>query len=383
MKKIFNILLIFTVLTGLFSCEGMMDIHKKYLEDGETVYMPKPESVEFLAGRERIVLRTVLYNSPNVKSIDIYWDNGNNSLIYPVTPSTGLDTVEIEIPDMEEKSYTFTVWTSDAHGNHSLPVTGFANSYGDLFQSSLVNQPVWKVALTEEGGEITWSSIVDHLAGVQIRYTDKNDEKQAVSVTNPASGSMALCPNVKTSSVFTYRSLFLPEENAVDTFYVDWIVHETPFPEMLLVNKAGLRVLEVSDETASDGGGMHMIIDNDLNTYWHSQWSGGNAPFPHWILLDLGTPRNICKIEIYRRMYTNYTDTKTVQFSVGDAPVWNSPSWKGIGNVVFSNIVGENMMTLNVSQSVDTDGRYMRIFLPDNNGRQTYVAISEIYIYVN
>jgi hypothetical protein len=381
MKKIVNILLILTLLTCLFSCEGMMDAHKQYVEDGEIVYMPKPETVEFLAGRYRVVLRIVLYNSPNVKSVDIYWDNKADSLIYPVTTSTGLDTFEIEIPDLEERSYTFTVWTTDAYKNHSLPIIGFSNSYGDLFQSSLVNQPIWKIALTEEGGEITWSSIVEHLVSAQIRYIDKEDNEQIV--TTPSTVSTALCPNVKASSKFTYRSLFLPEKNAIDTFYVNWGEYETPFPEMLLLNKAEFTVLEVSSETASDGGGMHKIIDNDLNTYWHSQWSGGNAPFPHWILLDLGSSRNICRIEIYRRMNSQFSDTKTVQFSVGDTPVWNSPSWKSIGEVVFSNVVGENQQILDIPSSVDTDGRYMRIFLPDNNGRQTYAAISEIYIYVN
>jgi hypothetical protein len=378
MKKIFNILLVFTVLTGLFSCDGMMDVHQKYIEDGEIVYMPKPESVEFLAGRERVVLRIVLYNSPNAKSVDIYWNNRNDSLIYPVTPSTGLDTIEIEIPNLEEKSYTFTVWTTDAYSNHSLPVTGFADAYGDLFQSSLTNQPVWRVSLTEEGGEITWSSAVEHLVCTEVRYFNKDDEIQ--TIVSPATAATTVCTNVKNSSRFTYRSLFLPEVNAVDTFYVDWVEHETPFPEMLLLNKAEFRVLEVSSEAE---GGMHAIIDNNLNTFWHSKWSGGLAPFPHWIIMDLGVPRNICRIEIYRRMNSEYTDTKTVQFSVGDEPVYNADSWKNIGEVVFSNIIGENLMILDVPDSVDTDGRYLRLWLPDNNGRQTYAAIAEIYIYVN
>jgi hypothetical protein len=382
MKKIFSTLLTGVVLAGLLSCESMMDIHRDYVEDGEIVYMPKPESVEFLAGKGRIVLRIVLYNSPNVKSVDVYWNNGIDSLIYPVTPSTGMDTIEINIPNLEEQSYTFTVWTTDAYRNRSLPITGFSNSYGELFQSSLINQPVWRISLTEEGGEITWAAIVDNLVSAQVRYFDKDDEEQTV-ISTPTDASTVLCANVKASSKFKYRSLFLPEENAIDTFYVDWTEHETPFPEMLLLNKSQFSVLAVSDETASDGGGMHMIIDDNLNTYWHSKWSGGNAPFPHWVVIDLGKPRNIRRIEIYRRMYSQFSDTKTVQFAVGDTPVWNDPAWKDIGQVVFSNIVGENQEILDIPPSVDTDGRYMRLWLPDNNGRQTYVAISEIYIYVD
>jgi hypothetical protein len=381
MKKIFNISLIFVAFAALCSCEGMMDVHKEYLETGEIVYMPKPESVNFFAGRGRALLRTVLYNSPNVRSVNVYWDNGKDSLIYPVTPSVGWDTIDIEIPNLEEKSYTFTMWTTDAYNNRSLPITGFSSSYGALFQSSLVNQPVWRVALTEEGGQITWSSIVENLICTEVRYTDKNSETQ--TITTPATASAVLCPNVETPSKFTYRSLFLPETNAVDTFYVDWTEYETPFPEMLLLNKGEFRVLTVSDETASDGGGMHMIIDNKLDTYWHSKWSGGSAPFPHWVVIDLGSPRNMCRIEAYRRMNTTYTDTKTVLFAVGDDPAYNASTWKNIGQVVFSNIMGDNMTTLDIPSSTDTDGRYLRLWLPDNNGRDTYVSISEIYIYAN
>jgi hypothetical protein len=177
--------------------------------------------------------------------------------------------------------------------------------------------------------------------------------------------------------------MFLPEVNAVDTFYVDWAEHETPFPEMLLLNKAQFKVIQVSAEQANDGGGKDAIIDNNLNTYWHSKYQGGMAQFPHWLIMDLGSPKNICRIEIYRRMYSQYSDTKTVQFSVGDDPAYNATTWKSIGEVVFSNIVGENLMTLDVPSSVDTDGRYLRIWLPDNNGRSTYAAIAEIYIYAN
>jgi hypothetical protein len=153
MKKIGNISFMLATLFFLFACDGMMDFHTKYLESGEIVYLPRPVSVDFLAGRERVLLRIELYNSPNVKTVDIFWNNGQDSIIVPVSSSTGLDTILINIPNLKEGSYTFTAWTTDAYGNHSLPTTGFSGSYGEMYQNSLSNQPVWQIFLTEDGGQ--------------------------------------------------------------------------------------------------------------------------------------------------------------------------------------------------------------------------------------
>ncbi|KAA6300429.1 MAG: hypothetical protein EZS26_003422 [Candidatus Ordinivivax streblomastigis] len=376
MKKTINILSILVVVFGLVACDNMMDVHQEYLEGGETVYMPRPNSVEFLAGKNRVVTRIIFYNSPNVKTVDIYWNNRQDSLITPVTLSTGLDIIEVPIPNLDEKSYTFTVWATDAYGNHSLPTEGFGTAYGEMFQRSLVNQPVWRLSITEDAGLITWSTTVDHLVRNEIRYlTQDGDSTMATSLA----GVTGTLPNAKTSSQFRYRSVFIPETNAVDTFFVDWTKYENAFPEMILIDKKNFRVLAVSDQH-SEGGGMHMVIDDNFNTYWHSQYSPNVNP-PHWLTMDLGKSREIVRIEIYRRMYNaSSKDTKTVEFFVGDEPDANATTWKSIGSIQFPDVGGDNMRILDVGPDVNTDGRYLKLLLPDS-WRTPFIQISEIYIY--
>ncbi len=41
MKQIRYIVLIFTVLFTMSSCEDFMDIHKDFIKDGEIIYSPK------------------------------------------------------------------------------------------------------------------------------------------------------------------------------------------------------------------------------------------------------------------------------------------------------------------------------------------------------
>ena len=263
MKKIQSSLLIIMALSVLVSCEDFMDVHEEYIGGGEIIYSPKTDSIAFVAGRERIMFRFWLYNSPNVKSVNLYWNNDLDSLIVPVTPTTGLDSTDVILPDMPEKSYTFNVRTVDKYGHVSLTMTDFGTSYGEFFQSSLAHRRIRDVSITDKGGEISWFSAAEDLVGNEIRY-ETNEGAKAV-VWMPASENSILCPGAKTSSTFEYRSLFIPEEQAIDTFAVEWTVYETPFPAIYQYDKSGWTVVGYSDQEVSDGGGVTSLLDENWN----------------------------------------------------------------------------------------------------------------------
>lgn len=43
------------------------------------------------------------------------------------------------------------------------------------------------------------------------------------------------------------------------------------------------------------------VLDGDVNSIWHTQWSPTNAPMPHWIQLDMGSSRIVNGISILPR----------------------------------------------------------------------------------
>lgn len=55
-----------------------------------------------------------------------------------------------------------------------------------------------------------------------------------------------------------------------------------------------------SDTQLNDGAGVAGLIDNDIKTYWHSQWDP-SIPFPHWFTIDFGKGRLLSKIGMIRR----------------------------------------------------------------------------------
>lgn len=372
MKHIYLILV--CALCLFSSCGDFMDIHKEYIEGGEIIYAPKPDTISFVAGKGRILFRCRAYNSPNVKTVNVYWNDSLDSLIIPVSFNAGIDSIEQVLDNMPEKSYTFNVCMVDNFDHRSLTVVNFGSSYGDAYAETLNNRRIKNVSLTDKGGTVDWYSATEGLVRNEVRYV-RNDGSTAV-VPMPASQYSVTCPDVKAGSSFEYRSLYIPEEEAIDTFATEWIKWDEAFPAEYKYDRSEWEVLSCSDETASDGGGMTTLIDDDLSTYWHSQWDGGNAPLPHWAVIDMQTPKKICRIDLYRR--PGNTDAKTAQIFINDTPEADAAGWTLIAEGVFADT--DKLQIDLPSSTVTTQGRYLKIYLPDSN-RDPFISLAEIYVY--
>jgi hypothetical protein len=368
MKKI---LFLITAVICLVSCEDFMDRHKEFTEGGEKIYAPKPNSISFLSGINRVKFQGWLLNSPNVKSVDIFWNSRQDSLIIPVTPSIGLDSIEVIVPLTVEKAYTFTVRHTDTYGHHSLAITGFATSYGEVYFSALRNRILrGDVIITGTDANISWFTAEENLIRSEVRYTDASNEVKIIKVLPEELSTV--CSSPKTGTVFEYRSLFLPEPTAIDTFYMDW---ERIYP-LAILDRTGWSVISCSDEEAGDGNGKDVIIDGIIaaNNFWQSQWRN-LAPLPHWAIIDMVSPQKINRIDTYRRL--NNTNTKSVQYFISNDPNPNATSWVKIMEGTFAS---GDLLTLNAPEN-NIQGRYLKILLPDSNVSQGYTSISEINVY--
>lgn len=373
MKKIYSLLLCILCTVLITSCEDFMDVHKEYIEGGEIIYAPKPDTIMFIAGKERIEFFCRTYNSPNVKSVNVYWNDGLDSLIIPASFNSDYDSIQVILDNMPEQSYTFNVQLVDNFNHRSLIVTDFGTSYGDNYQSSLMDRRIRSVSLTDKGASITWYSAAEDLFANEVRYV-RNDGTTSI-VRMSADEFTTFCPDAQSGAEFEFRSLFIPEEEAIDTFYTAWSLYEEALPSEYKFDRTGWTVT-VSDETASDGGGKDALIDDNLSTWWHSSYTGGNAPLPHWAVIDMLSGKNMSKIEIYRR--AGNTDSKSVELYVGNNPDADGAGWIQIATGAFSN--GDNLELI-IPESIDTSqSRYLKIILPDSN-REPFTNLAEVYVY--
>jgi hypothetical protein len=377
-NKYIGLLAIWMGLFYFVSCDDFMDVHKKYVESDEIIYAPKVDSMQFIGGREKILFRVWLRNSPNVRSVDVFYNNRVDSVIIPVTPSAELDSVNYILPDMGESSYTFEVRTTDSYGHHSLPTTGVGTSYGDAFQSTLNKRLIGGVSINEKLSQtqIAWLSAAESLLFSEIRYTTTGNETKIIKVKpNESSTSIA---DAADGSVFEYRSLFLPEPNAIDTFKFDW--ERTVDPDVFF-NQTNWEVIQVSDANADYPE--TNIIDDNLSSFWHSEYSP-MSPFPHWVVIDMKSQKNITQIDTYRR--NNNRDSKTIRYFVSDDPDPNATTWVQIGNdVVFPSATTPQMLTTTIPYPDPANKkRYLKLYLPDTNNTgsgSTSVSIAEINAY--
>jgi hypothetical protein len=139
-----------------------------------------------------------------------------------------------------------------------------------------------------------------------------------------------------------------------------------------VIDRSGWTV-EVSDETASDGGGKDAMIDDSFTTYWHSQWQPSNIELPHTATIDMGAPVEISQIITIRR---NNGDTKTLQYSVSNDP--DLEEWPVIAEGEYA-AQGDGIHDLTLDATQTIKARYLKLFLAESF-RAPFTGIAEVYV---
>ena len=317
MKKLSILFTLIFGLTLLFNaCQDMEDIHSEYLRDGDIIYAPKPLIIETFAGHNRIALKYYLINAVNINKCVIEWEDGTNTKTIDITPSVPLDSVDIILTDMEEKSYIFKIHTIDKFGNRSIKEQVTGSSYAAKYLSGLTNRPLVSI---EGGGTtdsliVTWGTAQNGNTGVELMY--KNGAGEMVSKMVRPEDDITIIKDWESESEMSYKSFFIPEETAIDTFVVD--PNSVTLPAFIefkgeKIEKTNWEIVDFSTEEPGEGapnGLASAAIDNDLSTFWHTQWDGASPGYPHFFTVDMKDVVKINKIETFRRPGDNRGQTR-------------------------------------------------------------------------
>lgn len=218
--KITNIYIFCIVLFAICaqSCAKMNELHQPYLDEGEVIYGAKVDSVAPGAGKGRIQLEMFIL-AQRIETVRIYWNDYQDSTDVQISNQTGSRKKLIE--NMDEKGYIFQFVSFDKFGNKSLPFEVTGNVYGDRFQATLTNRVITsKTALTDGKITIKWSGMVDKGVRCDLVYTNLTGNQVTRKV--PMNEGTTIITDL--GSDLKYRTLFLPEKMAIDTFYTDFKV---------------------------------------------------------------------------------------------------------------------------------------------------------------
>lgn len=229
MNRYKNLVLIITITTVIMAaCKKMDDYRSKYESDGAINYAGKMDSVRIFSGNYRVQVNGLLTSDPNIVEYRVFTNSRQDSIAQKVKRTAGVDTVKLIIPNLEEGTQSFEIRTYDADGNPSVPVFVTANVYGKNYQSSIINRGVVDASLQNDGSAlITWADVSSD-AGVQnmrITYTDTAGVAHDTTIKSIASKLTTTLPAIKVGSTFSYRTAFLPNPTAIDTFYTAYQPH--------------------------------------------------------------------------------------------------------------------------------------------------------------
>lgn len=207
------IVCLFVIPMALGGCDGMNDLHQKYLDMGEKVYAAQPDSVFVRPGNSRLRL-DIYFTAQRIEKGVIFWNQGKDSTVFHISARP---LFQLDMPNMQEGDYTYRLLMYDKFGNKSLPIEVVGKVYGENYIDGLINRGIYETYRSGNTATIAWKE-VDFCAGVEVTYLDSKGETIVLIV--PSGEDNTIIPDFKAGSTFSYVTLYRPQPDAIDVFRV-------------------------------------------------------------------------------------------------------------------------------------------------------------------
>lgn len=277
-------------LSALFLCLVLanctkFDEYKKYVSDGEIVYLQKADSLKTYPGRNRILLEWLLID-PKVTLCKVFYQQGaiqeEVDVNIPTFGSRENDTIRVMISDLDEGIYSFKIVSYDNLGNTSIPVEVEEQVYGETYAQSQLNRLVKSTEFNFEKSILTlkWSTADASITGVELNYINIDNVLQTLFVD--PSEETTIVPDFKLGEPLFYSTMYKPVPTSIDTFLVE---QERIYIE--LTDNVALKKPVISSGSATPAYTEVNAVDGD-RTSAASRWIA--RPFdssPQWIEIDL------------------------------------------------------------------------------------------------
>ncbi|MCU7550221.1 DUF4998 domain-containing protein [Chitinophagaceae bacterium LB-8] len=215
---------VFLVTLTLLSCSKWDDF-KKYTADGEILYTGRLDSISVFSGMNRIRITGKLNADPKIVALKIFWNNKADSVAYEIKRSNG--AFFDQTFTVAEGVRTFTIFTYDAEGNSSVPVTVTGVSYGDSYRRTINNRLISSITYVAatDSTTINWDAIdVKTALHTELKYPKNPDGDSVTVITSATNARTGLKGFNYQTSKFTYRTIYRPDSTSIDTFATQYIV---------------------------------------------------------------------------------------------------------------------------------------------------------------
>jgi hypothetical protein len=217
MRSLIIFLLIFTML----SCGKEHYQYEDFIKNGPIVYPGRADTVIALAGHNRIQLSWAVPSDLNITDYKVFWNFGADSLAVAGRKPGNGDSVKLYIDNLTEGSYSFNVYSYDKAGHKSVSTQTIGNVYGPIFSSTIYNRSIRSHVkdTLDFTLYVEWVGLDAKCIGTEWLYTDADG--LATRSFSPIADS-TIITSCDVTQPISYRSLFLPEPKAIDTFFTEF-----------------------------------------------------------------------------------------------------------------------------------------------------------------
>lgn len=79
---------------------------------------------------------------------------------------------------------------------------------------------------------------------------------------------------------------------------------QVPVLHIEKIDRSGWKIVDFSTEEPAEGNGNGLAkaaIDGNVDTFWHTQWSGATPGYPHYLTVDMGVVYTVANVQCVRR----------------------------------------------------------------------------------
>lgn len=363
------VVFLISVLLVMVACSDMNDVHGGYLTGGERVYIGKVDSIKVFPGNERVMLR-FWASDPRVKSATFYWIPDDDSLFYEMERVSPRDSFEVmiggetNVKSIKEGSYTLQVVTADNKGHFSLPVERTFTVYGNNYRTSLLNRVVNETRYNSEENllEMFFSgAFSDHDRGIEIKYTETDETSRLVQIPDSLLAGSVHVSGFDLNSGVSYRTMYLPDSLAIDTFYTDYRSVEILSTLNVVLDKPAT---SSGDNPASNSA--EKAVDGEITnaSRWVSPTTGA-----HWLEVDLQGEYTINGFKTWTGVNGNMSHpTKNFMFQA-----WSNDEWVNVVEVT------DNSDPEYGASFPEVATNKVRYYVPEYEGNRIRLYEMEVY----
>ena len=283
------------------SCGDMESIHQEYLE-GEEVYAGKLDTLKVRPGYYRAQLEGQTQFLGNSTKIIIEYDDELE--IYDIANENMNDGIySMILPNLDERSYEFSVTTQDDLGNLSVSQIVAGNAIGDIFVSDQDPREIIDFTFEDDGTYANFygNAQSENVIVTLIDYENEFDEITRDTIFYEESRKKLF--QYKSNGNLTTTSIIQSGLDGIDSIALNPLNYSLPELPYSSLNKEYFRLVNMpSDNPGNFDNALPSQYLFDDNADWNGDdtytYNSGPNSLPNHFTVDLGVKTDLRRVDL-------------------------------------------------------------------------------------